>query len=103
MARFRPALSIDEHTMPAILLLLLGTLAAAAAGPVFCQVALRQRLCYDVLFIESYVFCHHYCPLSWLIPDLRFVISPMFYTALGSGLIDHSQNMTAAAMQIAEK
>jgi len=40
MARFRPAFSIDEHTMPAILLLLLGTLAAAAAGPVFCQVAL---------------------------------------------------------------
>jgi hypothetical protein len=57
MARFRPAFSIDEHTMPAILLLLLGTLAAAAAGPVFCQVALRQRLCYDVLFIES---CPHY-------------------------------------------
>jgi hypothetical protein len=30
MARFRPAFSIDEHTMPAILLLLLGTLTRSA-------------------------------------------------------------------------
>jgi hypothetical protein len=58
MARFRPAFSIDEHTMPAILLLLLGTLAAAAAGPITV-------------------------PLSWWILDLRFVIGPMFYTGLG--------------------
>jgi hypothetical protein len=44
--------------MPAILLLLLGTLAAAAAGPITV-------------------------PLSWWILDLRFVIGPMFYTGLG--------------------
>jgi hypothetical protein len=39
-----------------------------------------------------------------LIRDVRMICKRGgFRAALGSGLIDHSQKMTAAAMQIAEK
>jgi drug/metabolite transporter (DMT)-like permease len=87
-SRFRPAFSIDEHTLPAILLLLLGTLAAAAAGRVFYQVALTTTD-NDNGFVTMFFLLIPALsalitvPLSWWIPELRFVISPMFYIGLG--------------------
>lgn len=85
--RLRPALSVDEHTLPAILLLLLGTLAAAAAGRVFYQVALTTTdndngfVTMFFLLIPA-ISALITIPLSWWIPDLRFVIDPMFYIGL---------------------
>ena len=87
-SRFRPAFSIDEHTLPAILLLLLGTLAAAAAGRVFYQVALTTTD-NDNGFVTMFFLLIPALsalitvPLSWWIPELRFVISQMFYIGLG--------------------
>ncbi len=87
-SRFRPTFSVDEHTFPAILLLLLGTLAAAAAGRVFYQVALTTTD-NDNGFVTMFFLLIPALsalitvPLSWWIPDLRFVISPMFYVGLG--------------------
>ena len=88
MSRFRPAFPVDEHTLPAILLLLLGTLAAAAAGRVFYQVALTATD-NDNGFVTMFFLLIPALsalitvPLSWWIPDLRFVIDPMFCFGLG--------------------
>jgi drug/metabolite transporter (DMT)-like permease len=87
MSRFRPAFSVDEHTLPAILLLLLGTLAAAAAGRVFYQVALTATD-NDNGFVTMFFLLIPglsaiiTIPLSWWIPDLRFAVDPMFYVGL---------------------
>ena len=87
ISRFRPALSVDERTLPAILLLLLGTLAAAAAGRVFYQVALTTTD-NDNGFVTMFFLLIPglsaliTIPLSWWIPDLTFVIDPMFYIGL---------------------
>ena len=87
MSRFRPAFSVDEHTLPAILLLLLGTLAAAAAGRVFYQVALTTTD-NDNGFVTMFFLLIPALsalitiPLSWWIPDLRFALNPMFYSGL---------------------
>jgi hypothetical protein len=67
MARFRPAFSIDEHTMPAILLLLLGTLAAAAAGPslsrCFCPAKILGE--FAITIGHSPVFMLSAATVSW--------------------------------------
>jgi drug/metabolite transporter (DMT)-like permease len=79
--------SIDEGTLIAILLLLLGTLAAAAAGRVFYQVALSVTD-NDNGFVTMFFLLTPALsalltvPLSWWIIDLRFVIGPMFFVGL---------------------
>jgi drug/metabolite transporter (DMT)-like permease len=89
LSRFHPAFSIDEHTLPAILLLLLGTLAAAAAGRVFYQVALTTTD-NDNGFVTMFFLLIPALsalitvPLSWWIPDLRFAVGPMFYAGLAA-------------------
>ena len=87
LSHLHPDFSIDEHTLPAILLLLLGTLAAAAAGRVFYQVALTTTD-NDNGFVTMFFLLIPALsalitvPLSWWIPDLRFAVGPMFYTGL---------------------
>ena len=87
LSHLRPAFEIDEHTLPAILLLLLGTLAAAAAGRVFYQVALTTTdndngyVTMFFLLIPA-LSALITVPLSWWITELRFVIGPMFYIGL---------------------
>ena len=87
MSHSRPAFPIDEHTLPAILLLLLGTLAAAAAGRVFYQVALTTTD-NDNGFVTMFFLLIPALstlitiPLSWWIIELRFVVGPMFFIGL---------------------
>jgi drug/metabolite transporter (DMT)-like permease len=87
LPRFDSAFSIDEQTFPAILLLLLGTLAAAAAGRVFYQVALTTTD-NDNGFVTMFFLLIPALsalitvPLSWWIPDLRFAVGPMFFIGL---------------------
>jgi drug/metabolite transporter (DMT)-like permease len=87
MSPFRGAFSVDEHTLPAILLLLLGTLAAAAAGRVFYQVALTTTD-NDNGFVTMFFLLIPALsaiitvPLSWWITDLRFALDPVFYLGL---------------------
>ena len=87
ISRLRPTLSVDDRTLPAILLLLLGTLAAAAAGRVFYQVALTTTD-NDNGFVTMFFLLIPglsaliTIPLSWWIPDLRFVVDRMFYIGL---------------------
>ena len=87
VSRLRPELSVDERTLPAILLLLLGTVAAAAAGRVFYQVALTTTD-NDNGFVTMFFLLIPALsalitiPLSWWIPELRFVIDPLFYIGL---------------------
>jgi phosphoglycerol transferase MdoB-like AlkP superfamily enzyme len=80
-------LSVDRRELPAALLLLLGTLAAAAAGRVYYQVALTATD-NDNGFVTMFFLLIPALsalitvPLSWSIPELRFVAGPMFYGGL---------------------
>lgn len=71
----------------AILLLLIGTLAAAAAGRVFYQVALTVTdndngfVTMFFLLVPALSSLISF-PLSWWIPDLRFAAGPMFFGGL---------------------
>jgi drug/metabolite transporter (DMT)-like permease len=82
-----PPLLMDVQTMDAVLLLMLGTLAAAAAGRVFYQVALTATG-NDNGFVTMFFLLVPglsalvSVPLSWWIPDLRFVVDPMFFFGL---------------------
>ena len=82
-----PAFPAGEQTMPAILLLLLGTLAAAVAGRVFYQVALTTTA-NDNGFVTMFFLLTPALsslisvPLSWWIADLRFFAGPMFFVGL---------------------
>lgn len=73
--------------MPASLLLLLGTLAAAAAGRVFYQVALTTTD-NDNGFVTMFFLLIPALstlitvPLSWWIIELRFAVGPMFFIGL---------------------
>jgi drug/metabolite transporter (DMT)-like permease len=79
--------SMNEQKMSAILLLLLGTLAAAAAGRVYSQVALTTTND-DNGFVTMFFLLVPVLsslitvPLSWWIPDLRFVAGPLFFFGL---------------------
>jgi len=86
MSYSRPAFPVDEHTLPAILLLLLGTL-AAAAGRVFYQVALTTTDNENGFVTMFFLLIPALStlitvPLSWLIIELRFVVGPMFFIGL---------------------
>ena len=78
---------MNEQNLSAILLLLLGTLAASAAGRVFYQVALTTTN-NDNGFVTMFFLLIPALsslvtiPLSWLIVDLRFVVGPMFFFGL---------------------
>jgi drug/metabolite transporter (DMT)-like permease len=82
-----PHVAVDEQTLSAILLLLLGTLAAAAAGRVFYQVALTATH-NDNGFVTMFFLlipalsCLITVPLSWWISELRFAVGPMFLLGL---------------------
>jgi drug/metabolite transporter (DMT)-like permease len=79
--------SVSDQNLSAILLLLLGTLAASAAGRVFYQVALTTTH-NDNGFVTMFFLLIPALsslitiPLSWLIVDLRFVVGPMFFFGL---------------------
>ena len=82
-----PGVPIGEEKMPAILLLLLGTLAAAAAGRVFYQVALTTTG-NDNGFVTMFFLLIPglssliTIPLSWWIKDLKFMVGPLFFVGL---------------------
>jgi drug/metabolite transporter (DMT)-like permease len=86
-AYWRPGAADGQPTTSAILLLLLGTLAAAAAGRVFYQVALTTTHS-DNGFVTMFflltpaVSSLITVPLSWWIPDLRFILGPKFFIGL---------------------
>ena len=79
--------SMDEQKLSAALLLLLGTLSAAAAGRVYYQVALTTTN-NDNGFVTMFFLLIPALsalitvPLSWWLPDLRFVFGPMFFLGL---------------------
>jgi len=78
---------MNDRPEMAILLLLVGTLASSAAGRVFYQVALSATqndngfVTMFLLIVPgiSSLICY---PLSWWIPELRVVASPMFFIGL---------------------
>jgi hypothetical protein len=78
---------VDHRQTTAILLLLLGTLAAAAAGRVFYQVALSDTD-NDNGFVTMFFLLVPAlsalitAPLSLWIVDLRFVAGPLFFTGM---------------------
>ena len=82
-----PQFSMDEQKLSAVLLLLLGTLSAAAAGRVYYQVALTATN-NDNGFVTMFFLLIPALsalitvPLSWWLPDLRFVVGPMFFIGL---------------------
>jgi drug/metabolite transporter (DMT)-like permease len=87
MAHRHPAPAVDSETLSAILLLLFGTLAAAAAGRVFYQVSLTMTN-NDNGFVTMFFLLVPALsalitiPLSWWIVDLQFNIGPMFFLGL---------------------
>jgi drug/metabolite transporter (DMT)-like permease len=87
IGHWHTAPAIDGDAKFAILLLLIGTLAAAAAGRVFYQVALTATH-NDNGFVTMFFLLVPALsalitvPLSWWIKDLRFVIGPMFFVGL---------------------
>lgn len=77
----------DPAKLPAVALLLIGTLIAAAAGRVVYQMALTATS-NDNGFVSMFLLlvpaitCLLSVPMSWWIPDLRFVAGPMFFIGL---------------------
>jgi drug/metabolite transporter (DMT)-like permease len=87
LSYLHPRPAIDEHALISILLLVLGTLAAAAVGRVFYQIALKNTD-NDNGFVTMFFLLTPgltalvSVPLSWWIPDLRFIFDPMFFVGL---------------------
>ena len=87
-----PAKSVEAAPLSAILLLLLGTLSAAAAGRVTYQMALTTTdndngfvtMFFLLIPVLSSLISW---PLSWWIADLRIVLGPMFFSGLALVLI----------------
>ena len=77
----------DPAALPAIALLLIGTLIAAAAGRVVYQMALSSTK-NDNGFVSMFLLlvpaltCLLSIPMSWWIPELSFVAGPMFFLGL---------------------
>jgi drug/metabolite transporter (DMT)-like permease len=77
----------DPAILPAIALLLIGTLIAAAAGRVVYQMALSSTK-NDNGFVSMFLLlvpaltCLLSVPMSWWIPELTFVSGPVFYLGL---------------------
>jgi len=81
---------LSEPSVVAILLLLLGTLAASGAGRVFYQMALTATendngLCHHVFLLMPLVSALITLPLSRWIPDLQFNFQPVFFA--GAALV----------------
>jgi len=78
---------VDERTLSAIFLLMLGTIVAAAGGRVFYQIALSKTR-NDNGFVTMFFLLIPgltaliSLPLSQWIPDLRFILDPMFFVGM---------------------
>ena len=87
MSYWRSETFADPADMPAIALLLIGTLIAAAAGRVVYQMALTAHG-NDNGFVSMFLLlvpaltCLLSIPMSWWIPDLKFVAGPTFFLGL---------------------
>lgn len=87
IAAVHPDNAVHDPSLTAVLLLMIGTLAAAAAGRVFYQVALTATH-NDNGFVTMFFLLVPALsslitiPLSWWIPDLRFFVGPMFLSGL---------------------
>ena len=73
--------------LPAISLLLIGTLVAAAAGRVVYQMALTATnndngFVSMFLLLAPAITCLLSIPMSWWLPDLNFIAGPMFFLGL---------------------
>jgi drug/metabolite transporter (DMT)-like permease len=82
-----PHRAFDGQDLSAALLLIVGTLAASAAGRVYYQVALtathQDNGFVTMFFLLIPVFSSLITvPLSWWIPDLQFVAGPLFFLGL---------------------
>jgi drug/metabolite transporter (DMT)-like permease len=92
MALYHPVSLGGQWTIIAILLLMLGTLSAAAAGRVFYQLALSSTG-NDNGFVTMFFLLVPALsalisvPLSWWIPVLHIVIAPMFFSGLALILV----------------
>lgn len=77
----------ESHRLSAVLLLIIGTLAASAAGRVYYQIALSETD-HDNGFVTMFFLLIPglsaliTAPLSWWIPDLSFDVGPMFLLGL---------------------
>jgi drug/metabolite transporter (DMT)-like permease len=80
-------ISMDGQKLSAVLLLLLGTLSATAAGRVYYQVALTATN-NDNGFVTMFFLLVPALsalitvPLSWWLPALRFAVGPKFFVGL---------------------
>ena len=76
-----------SHRLSAVLLLIIGTMAASAAGRVYYQVALSETD-HDNGFVTMFFLLIPglsaliTIPLSWWIPDLSFDVGPLFLVGL---------------------
>jgi drug/metabolite transporter (DMT)-like permease len=73
--------------LPAISLLLIGTLVAAAAGRVVYQMALTATnndngFVSMFLLLTPAITCLLSIPMSWWLPDLNFIAGPIFFLGL---------------------
>jgi hypothetical protein len=87
MSYWRSETLADPADPPAIALLLIGTLIAAAAGRVVYQMALTATA-NDNGFVSMFLLlvpaltCLLSIPMSWWIPDLNFIAGPTFFLGL---------------------
>jgi drug/metabolite transporter (DMT)-like permease len=87
MSYLRAETFADPADVPAIALLLIGTLIAAAAGRVVYQMALTATA-NDNGFVSMFLLlvpaltCLLSIPMSWWIPDLKFIAGPTFFLGL---------------------
>lgn len=87
-SRVHPSFAMNDVKLAEVLLLLLGTLAASAAGRVYYQVALTVTnndngfVTMFFLFIPAFAAIIA-APLSWWLPDLRYATNPLFFLGLG--------------------
>jgi drug/metabolite transporter (DMT)-like permease len=77
----------DPAALPAISLLLIGTLIAAAAGRVVYQMALTATnndngFVSMFLLLVPAITCLVSIPMSWCLPELKFVAGPLFFLGL---------------------
>jgi drug/metabolite transporter (DMT)-like permease len=87
LARVSPGPGLSLAMLPAVVLLILGTLASAAAGRVFYQIALSATR-NDNGFVSMFFLLVPALaalvtlPMSWFLADLRFFANPAFFTGL---------------------
>jgi hypothetical protein len=84
ISRLRSESIMNPANLPAVSLLLLGTLFAAAAGRVVYQMALTTTNNDNGLFLllVPAITCLVSIPMSWWLPDLNFIAGPIFFLGL---------------------